>query len=78
MSALMAASEYGHTEVTRLLLTAPDIIVNYAKVSLYLLTPSHLVVGGGFNGRVGGRGVYLTLSLPLSNPHNDDLSSPKA
>ena len=37
----MAATERGHTEAIKLLLTAPDINgVNYVNVSLYLLTLS--------------------------------------
>ena len=64
----MLAAEEGHTETIKLLLTAPGINVNHANVSLFPLTPSHLV-GGGM------RVIYLTLSLTLSNPRNDDLSS---
>ena len=67
-TALMAASEHGHAEAIKLLLAAPDIDVNQAKVSLYLLTPSYLVVGGGFI-------THLPHPIPPSNPRNDDLSS---
>ena len=37
-SALMLASQNGHTEAINILLTAPGINVNHAGVSLYLLT----------------------------------------
>ena len=47
-SALMLASKNGHIEAIKLLLTAPDIDVNHADVSHYLLTLSCLVPGGGF------------------------------
>ena len=63
----MVASSYGHTEAIKLLLTATDINVNQADVSLYLLTLSYLALG------VGIWEIYLTLSL--TNPRNDDLSS---
>ena len=46
LTALMLASEQGHTEAMKLLLNASDIDVNHADVSLYLLIPSHLVLGG--------------------------------
>ena len=38
-TALIWASQNGHTEAVKALLTAPDINVNYANVSLFLLTP---------------------------------------
>ena len=69
--ALMKASLNRRTEAIKLLLTAPDINVNLADVSLYLLTPSHLALGGGFI-------THLPQLIPPSNPRNDDLSSPNA
>ena len=45
MTALLAASQIGHAEAIKALLTVPDINVNQANVSLYPLTPSHLVLG---------------------------------
>ena len=41
-TALIVASEYGHTGAIKALLTAPGINVNHEDVSLYLLTPLHL------------------------------------
>ena len=46
LSALAAAANNGHTEVVQALLKAPAINVNQADVSTYLLTSSHVVVGG--------------------------------
>ena len=46
----MEASAGGHTEIVQALLTTPGIDVNHANVSIYLLTPSRVVVvgeGGG-------------------------------
>ena len=42
----MLASKNGHTEIAQALLAAADINVNHANVSIYPLTPSHVVVGG--------------------------------
>ena len=39
-TALILASQMGRTEAMKLLLAAPGINVNHARVSLYLLTPS--------------------------------------
>ena len=59
-TALLAASDNGHAEAIKLLLTAPGIDVNHAyKVSPYLLIPLYLVRGKG------GSVIYLTLSLHL-------------
>ena len=71
MTSLIEAAKEGDTEAIKLLLTAPDIDVNDTDVSLYLLTPSHLVVGGRCEAR-------LPHLIPHSNPRNDDLSSPNA
>ena len=67
-TALLRASMYGHPEAIKLLLTVPDIDVNRANVSPYLLTSSHLVLGGGFI-------THLPHLIPPPNPRNDDLSS---
>ena len=67
-TALTLASEEGYTEAIKLLLTVPNIDVNHADVSLYLLTPSHLVVGGRCEGD-------LPHLITPPNPRNDDLSS---
>ena len=40
------AARKGHTETVQALLQAPDINVNQANVSIYLLTLSPVVVGG--------------------------------
>ena len=56
----MRASREGRTETVQALLAAPDIDVNHADVSVYSLTPSHVVVGGD-SGE-----VYLPLSLILT------------
>ena len=64
----MYASHNGHIEAIKLLLATPSINVNHANVSLYLLTPSHLALGGGGEGD-------LPHPIPPSNPRNDDLSS---
>ena len=45
-TALTLASENGHTETVLALLAAAGIDVNHADVSIYPLTPSHVVVGG--------------------------------
>ena len=67
----MKASDKGHAEAIKLLLTAPDIDVNRAvEVSLYQQTPPYQVV----EGRVEGHVTHPTLH---SNSRNDDLSSPK-
>ena len=50
ITALTVASANGRAEAIKLLLTAPGIDVNHADVSLYLLIPSHLVLGGGGEG----------------------------
>ena len=42
----MEASYNGHTETVLALLAAAGINVNHAAVSIYPLTPSHVVVGG--------------------------------
>ena len=68
---LMLISEKGHIEAIKILLTASDLNVNQADVSLYLLTPSPLVVGGRCE-------AHLPHLIPHSNPRNDDLSSPNA
>ena len=57
----MYASEKGHTEAIKLLLAAPGIDVNQANVSLYLLTPSHLVVRGR------GEGEHNMYPNPMQN-----------
>ena len=49
-TALTLASRFGRTEAIKLLLAAPGIDVNHANVSLYPLTSSHLVLGGGGEG----------------------------
>ena len=56
------ASDSGHTEAIKALLTVPGIDVNHAapNVSLRLLIPQHLVVEGEFNARC------LTFSLSLT------------
>ena len=46
-TALIRASERGHAEAIKALLTAPGIDVNHAEVSLCLLTPLDIVVGVG-------------------------------
>ena len=38
----MRASDNGHADAIKILLTAPGIDVNYANVSLHLLTPSRM------------------------------------
>ena len=43
-TALLLASNDGHTEAINALLTAPDINVNHTDVSLYRLTPSHIIL----------------------------------
>ena len=43
-TALMLASQNGHTEIVLALLAAADINVNHADVSIYPLTPPHPVV----------------------------------
>ena len=55
----MAASGNGHIEAIKALLTAPDININHATVSLYLLRLPNLVVEGGCEG------LNLALSLTL-------------
>ena len=45
-TALALASMFGHTEIALALLAAVGINVNHADVSIYPLTPSHVVVGG--------------------------------
>ena len=45
-TALLLASQYGHTKIALALLAAVGINVNHANVSIYPLTPSHVVVGG--------------------------------
>ena len=45
-TALILASGNGHTETVLALLAAVGIDVNHANVSIYPLTPSHVVVGG--------------------------------
>ena len=45
-TALIVASEYGRTKTVQALLAAAGIDVNHANVSIYPLTPSHVVVGG--------------------------------
>ena len=45
-SPLGVAAREGHTEIVQVLLQAPDINVNQADVSIYLLTLSPVVVGG--------------------------------
>ena len=70
-TALTLASEKGRTEAIKALLTAPDIDVNHAHVSQYLLTPPYLVLGSGCEGN-------LVKPNPQSNPRNDDISSPNA
>ena len=59
-TALLWASSNGHAEAIKALLTVPDINVNRADVSLYLLTPSYLVLGGMCEV------IYLTLSLTIT------------
>ena len=54
-TALICASENGHTEAIKALLTAPDINVNHTNVSLYLLIPPRHSSGAGFDTH------YLTL-----------------
>ena len=68
-TALMEAASKGHTEAIKALLTAPDINVNYAKVSMFLLTLPHLVVGGGYD-------THLLYLVSRSYTRGDDLSSP--
>ena len=70
-TALMYASWSVEIEAIKLLLVVPGINVNHADVSLCLLTPSYLALGGG------GEGDLPHFILP-SNPRNDDLSSPSA
>ena len=53
----MVASQHGHTEAMKLLLTFPDIDVNLATVSLCPPTPSHLLLGA------------LTLTLAMMTHH---------
>ena len=64
-TALMLASWQGHTEIFLALLAAPGIKVNHAdKVSIFPLTPSHVVVWGE---GVGGLPHLPPLPDPLSN-----------
>ena len=71
MSDLFSAAREGDTNTIKRLLTATGIKVNAGDVSLYLLTPSPLVIGGRCEGD-------LPLIIPHYFPRNDDLSSPKA
>ena len=57
-TALMYAVGKGHTDCVIALLASPDINVNHADVSIYLLTLSHKLVGSEGEGR-----------LPHSPPH---------
>ena len=66
-SALTLASSYGHTEIALALLATADIDVNHADVSIYPLTPSHVVVEGE-----GGGGLTHLIRLP--NSRTNDLS----
>ena len=45
-TALMTACDEGYTDCVIALLASPDINVNHADVSIYLLTSSHVVVWG--------------------------------
>ena len=60
-TALMRASHLCRTEAVKALMTAPDIDVNHADVSLYPLTPSHLQVGDA--------STYISLLYFLYLPH---------
>ena len=44
-TALIMASQGDRTEIVQALLAAAGIDVNHANVSIYSLTPSHVVVG---------------------------------
>ena len=66
-TALTNATVNGHIEAIKLLLAAPGIDVTQANVSLYLLTPPPLAVGGRCDTHFFHR-----------NPRNDDLPSPNA
>ena len=57
-------SECGHIEIVQALLTAPGIDINHANVSIYSLTPSHVVVVG--SGR-GGLPFLLLHPNPCTN-----------
>ena len=63
-TALMLASSGGHTEIVLALLAAVGIKVNHTDVSIYPLTPSHVVVWGE---GVGGLPHLPPLPDPLSN-----------
>ena len=68
-TALYWPSHYGTTETMLALLAAPGIDVNHADVSIYPLTPSHIVVERwGWGG--------LPPLPPHSNPRTNVLSSP--
>ena len=67
-TALMLASQNGHTETVPALLAAPGIDVNHVNVSIYPLTPSHVVVRGEGGGRL--NSPYP----PHSNPRTNVLS----
>ena len=51
-TALIKASENGHSEAIKALLTAPGIDVNLVSVSLYLQTSPYLVVSGEGEGHI--------------------------
>ena len=63
----MQASKNGYTEIVQALLAAFGIDVNYANVSIYLLTPSRV-------GVVGEGGGCLPNLILHSNPRTNFLS----
>ena len=62
-TALLHATDRGHTETVLALLTAADIDVNIANVSIYPLIPTHVVVGGEVVGGLSLLPLNLTLDL---------------
>ena len=64
-TALAAASENGHAEAIKILLTVPDVDVNHTDVSPYLLTLLYLLVGGGCKGDHPPTFPYVSSSLFL-------------
>ena len=62
------ASHNGNTEIAQALLAAAGIDVNHADVSIYPLTPSHVVVGGEAGGGLPPL-FLLILTLELMSYH---------
>ena len=67
-TALAMASHNGNTEIAQALLAAAGIDVNHADVSIYPLTPSHVVVGGEAGGGLPPL-FLLILTLELMSYH---------